>query len=235
MDCCWIFSTEQALEDSGISIAPLEWPRARDSKHMPPPPSISGARIRRSERVATETAKLPSEDGSSSESTSEDKGSDAKQSNIENASFSDNSANGSNIENISDTESSGEAANVSDVDKTGNAEKTGAAAEKAEKTDAAAEKAGGAAEKAGDATEKAGGAAEKAGAATEKAGAVEKTDAGNADAEEHSNKAKQQANNSGSTGDNGNEEILQASLVPSTPLKEPIPDDGKLFFIFHVI
>ena len=218
LDCCWIFSTEQALEDSGISIAPLERPHARDSKHMPPPPSISGARTRRSERVATETAKLPSEDGSSSESTSEDEGSDAKQSNIENASSSDNSANGSNIENVSDTESSGEAANVSDVDKTGNAEKTGAATEKA-----------------GDAAKKAGDAAEKAGAATEKAGAVEKTDAGNADTEEHSNKAKQQAKNSGSTGDDGNEEILQVSLVPSTPLKEPIPDNGNLFFIFHVI
>jgi len=121
VDCCWIFSTEQALEDSGISIAPLERPHAHDSKHMPLPPSISGAHTHRYERVATETAKLPSEDGSSSESTSEDEGSDAKQSNIENASFSDNSANGSNIENISDTESSGEAANVSDVDKTGNA------------------------------------------------------------------------------------------------------------------
>src|SRR6266545_417045 len=61
--CCIQYtSVEQALEDSGISIAPLERPRASNTHHMPPPPSILGARTRRAERIAKEA-----ENASSSE------------------------------------------------------------------------------------------------------------------------------------------------------------------------
>ncbi|KAF8809167.1 hypothetical protein BYT27DRAFT_7285400, partial [Phlegmacium glaucopus] len=42
---------ERALKASGASVAPLERPRAPDAEHMPPPPTIPGARICRAERL----------------------------------------------------------------------------------------------------------------------------------------------------------------------------------------
>ncbi len=61
---------EQALEDSGISIAPLERPHASNTHHMPPPPSILGARTRHAEHIAKEAENAPSSEKSSSTESS---------------------------------------------------------------------------------------------------------------------------------------------------------------------
>jgi len=109
---------EQALEDSGISIAPLERPRASNTHHMPPPPSILGACTRRAEHIAKEAENAPSsEKSSSTESTSDEvedetnSKSSAKSSDI-NSSCADNG----NTENVSDIEDQSVGNKASDVE-----------------------------------------------------------------------------------------------------------------------
>src|SRR6266511_2937496 len=116
---------EQALEDSGISIAPLERPCASNTCHMPPPPSILGA-----EHIAKEAENAPScEKSSSTESSSteisldevEDETnskSSAKSSDI-NSSCTDNS----NTENVSDIEDQSVGNKASDVEDGSDADK----------------------------------------------------------------------------------------------------------------
>ena len=121
---------EQALEDSGISIAPLERPRASNTHHMPPPPSILGARTRRAERIAKEAENASSsEKSSSTESSSTESSSDevenetnskssAKSSDI-NSSCADNG----NTENVSDIEDQSVGNKASDVEDGSDADK----------------------------------------------------------------------------------------------------------------
>ena len=96
-------STEQALEDSGISIAPLERPRAPDVEHMPPPPSIPGARTHRAERIAKEAANPLSSEKSATESITESSTDDEEGGHVKS----------SNIEQFSDTENVTGAGNAS--------------------------------------------------------------------------------------------------------------------------
>ena len=109
---------EQALEDSGISIAPLERPRASNTHHMPPPPSILGARTRHAERIAKEAENASSSEKSSSTESSSDEvenetnsKSSAKSSDI-NSSCADNG----NTENVSDIEDQSVGNKASDVE-----------------------------------------------------------------------------------------------------------------------
>jgi len=102
---------EQALEDSGISIAPLERPRASNTHHMPPPPSILGARTRRAERIAKEAENASSsEKSSSTESSSTESSSDE----VENETNSKSSAKSSDIN--SSCADNGNTENVSDIE-----------------------------------------------------------------------------------------------------------------------
>ena len=102
---------EQALEDSGISIAPLERPRASNTHHMPPPPSILGARTHRAERIAKEAENAPSsEKSSSTESSSTESSSDE----VENETNSKSSAKSSDIN--SSRADNGNTENVSDIE-----------------------------------------------------------------------------------------------------------------------
>ncbi len=102
---------EQALEDSGISIAPLERPCASNTHHMPPPPSILGARTRRAERIAKEAENASSsEKSSSTESSSTESSSDE----VENETNSKSSAKSSDIN--SSCADNGNTENVSDIE-----------------------------------------------------------------------------------------------------------------------
>ena len=72
------------LVESGISVAPLEWPRAPNAKHMAPPSVNTHSCIRRVEPLAAVVEKSASsnsdnsnsEDNNDNESSGENKGGD---------------------------------------------------------------------------------------------------------------------------------------------------------------
>ena len=121
---------EQALEDSGISIAPLERPCASNTHHMPPPPSILGARTRRAERIAKEAENAPSsEKSSSTESSSTESSSDEvenetnSKSSAKSSDINSSRADNGNTENVSDIEDQSVGNKASDVEDGSDADK----------------------------------------------------------------------------------------------------------------
>jgi len=111
---------EQALEDSGISIAPLERPRASNTRHMPPPPSILGARNETNSKSSAKSSDINSScaDNGNTENVSdiEDQSVGNKASDVEDGSDADKITDAGKIK-ASDVEDGSDTDKITDAGK----------------------------------------------------------------------------------------------------------------------
>ena len=110
---------EQAFENSGISIAPLERPRASNTYHMLSSPSILGAHTHYAECITKEAKNAPSSEKSSSTESSSDEIEDETNSkaSAKSSDINSSSANNGNTKNVSDIEDHSIGNKASDTNK----------------------------------------------------------------------------------------------------------------------